>query len=335
MIPKAPGAAIAAAMAAIRPVEYSIIGPEILASYGGAELGRYTEGSWGLAAALPYDPRPRESERGVDELSVGAFAAWNRYATLSRLLKEAASLLAERYCLGRSTFRVAVNSKLPEKALAAASGLGFIGRSGLLVSHAFGPACVLGLLFFPPGFPSPGSEVPGGGGGLGREVAGGGEPDLGTEWRLSPGRGCGACRACEFACPTGAIAADPLRPPALGACIQFWASHPGEPPAVVAEAWGRRLYGCDDCVAACPGSAAVWMAGMDGLSPSAAADSLATERDRRPGAFVPLSLFECGSDEELRAHFRKTALGMSWMPPALLRRNAVLANRNISPTKLA
>jgi hypothetical protein len=33
------------------------------------------------------------------------------------------------------------------------------------------------------------------------------------------------------------------------------------------------------------------------------------------------------SDEQIKALFKGTALGMSWIPPALLRRNAEIARR--------
>jgi epoxyqueuosine reductase len=35
-------------------------------------------------------------------------------------------------------------------------------------------------------------------------------------------------------------------------CIAYWAQAPGVIPRNIREAWGDRLYGCDDCLDACP-----------------------------------------------------------------------------------
>jgi len=267
----------------------------------------------GVAVALlPYDPRPPttcdilDSEGLGDEgplAVVGAFAAYNRYAALARLLKEAAACLAKEAGLPRRSFRVMVNSRLPEKPLAAMAGLGRIGRSGLFISEAYGPACVIGVLILPGALSLPS--------GLGSREGG----------TVARSEACDNCQACAAACPNGAIGPDG---PVVRLCAQYWASRPGELPPVVEAGWGRRLYGCDACVAACPVSTRAYRS-VDGSSPAQRAEALFLPSEKRPGRLVSARRIIDASDEELRNLFKKTALGFSWIAPAALRRNASLA----------
>jgi epoxyqueuosine reductase QueG len=305
---------------------YAIVDGERLQGYFSALepalAGRYAADgvSGAVVAALPYDPRPatpRDPIPGSSPmLDVGAFAAENRYATLARLLGNTARRLASATALPRKAFRVAVNSRLPEKRLAALAGLGWIGRSTILVSYAYGPACVLGVLLLPASFPM--AAIGDGSGPLDGLC----DPSAST-----PGGLCGGCRACVDACPTRAIrdGMEGSRGIDLGLCIQYWASNRGEVPPAVRLVWGRRLYGCDECVAACPYSTAAWTTGVDGTSPAGRAASLAAIGERRPGPRVPTDLVRLAPDDGLRAFFKRTALGLSWLPPDLLRRNASLA----------
>lgn len=278
-----------------------------------------------VVVALPYDPRPADPPPGMDvPLAVGAFAASHRYATLARILKAAALAFAAVRGYTKRDFRVAVNSSSQEKALAAASGLAFIGRSSLALTKAYGPACVLGALLLPFDPIDP-FDAPEPGGAASDELL----------RRLRPGALCGSCRACAEACPTGAIrldggeaAASSLEPER---CIQFWASRGDEspdaprPPESVLKGWGSRLYGCDECVRACPYSAGAYLAGGEGIgtvSPAARADSLAKDGERAPGPYVDgLSLLGA-SEDEIKAYFKGSALGFAWLGPSAVLRNA-------------
>lgn len=62
--------------------------------------------------------------------------------------------------------------------------------------------------------------------------------------------GCGSCRRCLPACPTGALSDDG----ALDArrCLAWLVQAPGVFPAEHREALGDRIYGCDACQEVCP-----------------------------------------------------------------------------------
>jgi epoxyqueuosine reductase len=62
--------------------------------------------------------------------------------------------------------------------------------------------------------------------------------------------GCGTCRRCLDACPTGAIVAPGVIDG--GRCLSWVLQKPGVVPVELREAVGDRLYGCDDCQDVCP-----------------------------------------------------------------------------------
>ena len=62
---------------------------------------------------------------------------------------------------------------------------------------------------------------------------------------------CGKCTACITACPTQAITA-PRRVDARRCISYLTIEHKGSIPLEFREAMGDRIYGCDDCLDACP-----------------------------------------------------------------------------------
>ena len=306
-----------------------------------------------IVVAFPYDPRPEKLQptdqqadcgnaaqlpvkampagEGLPSVRIGAFASVNRYAALVRILKSVAKECAAATGHQYSGFRVAVNSRLPEKDLAGLAGLGHRGRSDIFLSYAYGPACILGVLLLPfdPQV-SPSQSQP-------NKVY----QDL--NWSST----CGICEACASACPGAAITglADDSDTEGGGdvghtlgsnprftrqACIQHWMSTLEEPPESLVPAFEGRLYGCDTCILACPLAAGAWLADRpDGSSPALRAEALLLSTELRPGSLISTTFLTQAGDAELKAFFKHTALGFSWLGPALLRRNTERALRSV------
>lgn len=144
-----------------------------------------------VSLGLAYDS---EELRGIPDGWAGDpdRDAWNQYARAYRRLNEAVTRVAARLAAdfggvaegatleGRAGQVKHVSEYYPHcvshRAVAAAAGLGWIGKHGLLVTPEFGPALRLATAFLPGEVRSPA--------------------------RLAdPGHTCGACRACLDACP--------------------------------------------------------------------------------------------------------------------------------------
>ncbi len=166
------------------------------------------------------DPRGLQAARYRGAISV---YARNRdyHDVVKGRLKQVAQKLASA---AGSDVKVFVDTApVMEKPLAEAAGLGWQGRHTNLVSRDFGSWLFLGSIFTTAVL----------------------EPD-------APGiDNCGSCRACLDACPTDAFPA----PYQLDArrCISYLTiENKGPIPAEFRVAIGNRIYGCDDCLAACP-----------------------------------------------------------------------------------
>jgi epoxyqueuosine reductase len=221
----------------------------------------------------PGDPHAR----------VAPFARAHYYREAVRMLDVAIRRLEQEAGIPRVSVRLFSNSRIPEKPLLVAAGLAAYGRNGCAIVPGLGSMFVIAGAVLP---------VP-------TRVEALAEP------LPDP---CGACRACQAACPVHAI--DQPYVVRRDLCLQATASSAGPVPENFMTAWGSRLYGCQECQAACPHNRGL--------------DSPARPATGEIGPSVPLKDFLSESDAQRRSRLRGTALGLSWLPQALLR-NALIA----------
>ena len=150
--------------------------------------------------------------------------AWGRdYHNVMRTrLRSVVRLLESKY--GAGAARACVDTApLLERSLAAAAGLGWIGRNTLLIDEELGSYTFLGAVL----------------------------SDIELQSDLPVPDRCGSCTACIPACPTGALDGAGTLDSRL--CISYLTiEHDGEIAPVLAEKMGEHLFGCDLCQEACP-----------------------------------------------------------------------------------
>ncbi len=176
-----------------------------------------------LAVNYGPDVDPRE---GLGQRSNGVISVYARNRDYHDLIKGRLKTLASWLLAqaGSGDVKVFVDTApVMEKPLAAAAGLGWQGKHTNLVSREFGSWLFLGAIFTTLDLPAD-------------------EPERDH---------CGSCRACLDACPTHAFPA-PYQIDAR-ACISYLTIEAkGQVPRALRKAVGNRVYGCDDCLAACP-----------------------------------------------------------------------------------
>ncbi|MBZ9893423.1 tRNA epoxyqueuosine(34) reductase QueG [Mesorhizobium sp. BR1-1-6] len=177
-----------------------------------------------VVLAMNYGPDhdPRDLLARRDRGAISVYAQNHDYHDVMKgRLKEIAGKIVAR--AGGDVKVFVDTAPVMEKPLAEAAGLGWQGKHTNLVSRQHGSWLFLGTIFTT-------AEL---------------VPDLPEEDH------CGSCRACLDACPTDAFPA-PYRLDARR-CISYLTIENKEPiPHEFREAIGNRIYGCDDCLAACP-----------------------------------------------------------------------------------
>ena len=177
-----------------------------------------------VVLGLNYGPEadPLEGLALRDRGLISVYAQGEDYHDVIKgRLKQLGGWMASRTGAGLKVF--VDTAPLMEKPLAQQAGLGWQGKHTNLVSRDFGSWLFLGVIL--------------------------------TEAMLTPDAPesdhCGQCRACLDACPTAAFPA-PYQLDARRCVSYLTIEHRGPVDPELRPGLGNRIYGCDDCLAACP-----------------------------------------------------------------------------------
>ncbi len=175
-----------------------------------------------LVVFAPYAyPDPGVPPGGVRVGRVARYAWVRDYHLL--LGEEMKALEALARSLGVEAKGYVDHGPLPERTLAALTGVGWIGKSGMFLSPAFGVHALIGVLL------------------------------TSLEVEVFPGHPnrCGRCTRCLAACPTGALLGDGTLDARV--CVGYLTvEHKGFIPPEVWPGIGEWLLGCDLCQEVCP-----------------------------------------------------------------------------------
>jgi epoxyqueuosine reductase len=195
---------------------------------------------------------------------VSAYAARRDYHDVVKgKLKQLAQWLARE--TGQDVKVFVDTAPLMEKPLAERAGLGWQGKHTNLVSRTHGSWLFLGAILAA-------AEI---------------DADEPHEDH------CGSCRACLDICPTNAFPA-PYQLDARRCLAYLTIEHHAQIPREFREALGNRIYGCDDCLAACP-----W----NKFAAEARETRMSLREDLR---LAPLAALAALDDAEFRARFAGT-----------------------------
>ncbi|MDJ1464478.1 tRNA epoxyqueuosine(34) reductase QueG [Nitratireductor sp. GZWM139] len=168
------------------------------------------------------DENPLEILKRRDRAAISVYARNRDYHDVIKgRLKQLAGKLAAR--TGEDVKVFVDTAPVMEKPLAREAGLGWQGKHTNLVSREFGSWLFLGSIFTTASLPA---DAP--------------ERDH-----------CGSCRACLDICPTKAFPA-PYQIDARRCISYLTIENKGPIPREFRIPMGNRIYGCDDCLAACP-----------------------------------------------------------------------------------
>jgi len=229
-----------------------------------------------------YAPRP-EAPPGTGRVSC---YAWGRdyHRALIKPLRQLAAFL-DGLEPDAQSYASIDSGPVRERAWAARAGLGWVGKHSLIIHPELGTWFFLGTIL--------------------------------TTVALAPDTpmedGCGNCRACMDACPTGAIVAP--RTVDSRKCIAYHSiENKGTIPKDVADKMENQVFGCDICQQACPWNRTPRVTDCADFHP-------------RPGvANPPLDRLMAGDTAWFDATFNGTPVRRAGMEGT--RRNTMLASKN-------
>jgi len=180
-----------------------------------------------ICVGLNYKPPKQNPKHSEPTVPMGKVASYAQYEDYHPFIKERLRKLTEFIgaISGRQhKFKMCVDSiPLAERSMAVRAGLGFIGKNRMLINPALGPQIFLGEII--------------------------------TTLKLSTDNpiihNCSNCDKCITACPTHALTPDGQFD--ANKCINYLTiEYKGRIPPKLAKKTGDRIFGCNECIIACP-----------------------------------------------------------------------------------
>ena len=180
-----------------------------------------------ICTAINYKPSP-DSPKPKSSAPTGKISTYAQYTDYHTFVKNKlhvlASFIASIAADTPPKFKICVDSApVAERSLAARAGLGFIGKNHILINPHFGLQLFLGEII----------------------------TDLDLQTDIPIDLHCAHCNKCLNACPTAALRLDGQFDATR--CISYLTiEHKDRIPPDLAPKVSARLFGCDECILACP-----------------------------------------------------------------------------------
>jgi epoxyqueuosine reductase len=180
-----------------------------------------------IVTGLNYKPPKQNFTPPPQKIPTGKIVSYAQYEDYHRFIEKQLSELIDfiRSTTGQEIrYKICVDSSpLAERALAQRAGLGFIGKNHMLINPKLGCQIFLGEII--------------------------------TDLLLSPDKpisqNCSNCNLCIEACPTGALRPDGQFDANM--CINYLTiEYKGKISSELSRKIENRLFGCEDCILACP-----------------------------------------------------------------------------------
>ena len=174
-----------------------------------------------IVVGLNYKPAQSSSA------DIGKVAVYGQYQDYHEFMKKLLRQLIDFIrsgSAGEAEFKICVDSvPLVERSFAKRAGIGFIGKNHMLINPELGPEIFLGEII----------------------------TTLELKYDEPLTNECSNCDKCIAACPAGALMSDGRFD--SNKCISYLTiEYKDRIPAEVAEKMGGWVFGCDECVLACP-----------------------------------------------------------------------------------
>tara|TARA_B100001109_G_scaffold54679_1_gene43999 strand:+ start:42 stop:1136 length:1095 start_codon:yes stop_codon:yes gene_type:complete len=150
---------------------------------------------------------------------VARFAQQDYYLPLKKIINEFENLFTNLDIKYESFID---NPRHYDRSFFESSGMGWQGKSTMMLSPGKGPWQLLGTIYVEEKF----------------------QPTEEKQYS------CGTCNLCQISCPTGAL--DEEYKLDANKCISYWLQSPDNIPYTMRESIGNRFYGCDECLVSCP-----------------------------------------------------------------------------------